>query len=71
MASSVNEAEWLFSIPPYSPLTQSKNPIHLLPELDLDGRENSLGSVVLPFLVVETEDGAKPDVADVQYSNYC
>lgn len=57
-----------------TPSTQSKNPIHLLPELDLDGRENSLcsyGSMILPFLVAETEEGVKPDIADVQYSNYC
>lgn len=47
-------------------LTQSKNPIHLL--LDLAGRENGLcryGAVILPFLVLETEDVTKTDVADV------
>lgn len=48
-------------------LTQSKNAIHLL---DLGEKENRLcryGMVVLPFLVLETEDVTKPDVADVQY----
>lgn len=54
----------MFSLPLCSP--QAKNPIHLL--LDLDGRENGLcryGAVVLPFLVLETEDVTKTDVADV------
>lgn len=62
--SSVNEAVWMFSVPLCSP--QAKNPIHLL--LDLAGRENGLcryGAVILPFLVLETEDVTKTDVADV------
>lgn len=77
IASSVNEADWqsgYFYFLPTHLLTQSKNPIQLLPELVLDGKESSLcsySSGVLAFLVVEAEDGAKPGVADIQYSNYC